>query len=248
MAPHGRFYEMADARGFLLWQVEPYHAYYALRRAFAPVLLSFEIDTFIRLWAINDSTEEVTGTVKIQLYHLRRCEFQKEILREETVPPGKSKVVVRLDQAGIRAFRRDNMLCATMSDKLGVVLALANAFADMERRLTFPEAALDVKVDNGLLVITTYKFALAVHLEGDAAGDALGWFFEENYFDLLRRDQNRAPPRLAFEGENPRQAVVFSPRHSRGLEPLQVNHFHRQQYQGKMHVKMQVIHETKYRE
>jgi len=165
--------------------LEPYHAYYALRRAFAPVILSFDIGTFIYLWVVNDSLESVTGTVRIQLYHLERCEFRKEIAREVTVAPGKSKVVVRLDQAGIRAFRKEHLLFAILSDESGKVLARANAFADIERRLTFPEAKLDVKVENGDLIIATDKFARAVHLEGDANGDRFGWFFEDNYFDLL---------------------------------------------------------------
>ena len=165
--------------------LEPYHAYYALRRAYAPVMLSFDIGTFIYLWVVNDSTETVSGKVRIQLYHLEQNEFRKEIVREVTVAPGKSKVVVRLDQAGIRAFRKEHILFATMSDKSGTVLARANAFADIERRLAFPKAKLDMKVDSGLLVITTDKFARAVHLEGDAHGDAFGWFFEDNYFDLL---------------------------------------------------------------
>jgi beta-mannosidase len=65
------------------------------------------------------------------------------------------------------------------------VLARANALADLERRLTFPDAKLEVKVEDGALVITTDKFARAVHLEGDAGGDPFGWFFEDNYFDLF---------------------------------------------------------------
>jgi len=165
--------------------LEPYHAYYALRRAYAPVLLSFDMGTFIHLWAVNDTTAPVSGTVKIQLYHLEQNEFRKEIVREVTVPPGKSKVVVRLDQAGIRAFRREHILFATLTDRSGNVLARANAFADIERRLTFPDAKLGVQVAPGALEITTDKFARAVTLEGDAAGDAFGWFFEDNYFDLL---------------------------------------------------------------
>jgi len=165
--------------------LEPYHAYYALRRAFAPLILSFDIGTFIYLWAVNDSSETITGTVKIQLYHLEQCEFRKEIVREVTVAPGKSTVIVRLDQAGIRAFRKEHILFATLSDKSGKVLARANAFVDIERRLSFPDAKLDVKVVNGVLHITTDKFARAVHLEGDANGDPFGWFFEDNYFDLL---------------------------------------------------------------
>ena len=33
--------------------------------------------------------------------------------------------------------------------------------------------------------MTTDKFARCVTLSGDAQGDAFGWFFEDNYFDLL---------------------------------------------------------------
>lgn len=165
--------------------LEPYHAYYSLRRAYAPVMLSFDIGTFIYLWAVNDGPESVNGTVKIQLYHLERNEFRKEIVREVTVAPGKSILVVQLDKAGIRAFRREHILFATLTDKSGSVIVRANAFADLERRLAFPNAKLDVRVENSALVISTDKFARSVTLEGDAFGDAFGWFFEDNYFDLL---------------------------------------------------------------
>jgi hypothetical protein len=146
-------------------------------------MLSFDIDTFLYLWAINDTREPVTGTVRIQLYHLERNEFRKEIVREVTVPPGKSVVVVQLDKAGIRAFRKEHILFATLTDASGRVLARANALADIERRLTFPDAKLDMQVRNGDLVITTDKFARCITLEGQ--GDPFGWFFEDNYFDLL---------------------------------------------------------------
>jgi beta-mannosidase len=51
--------------------------------------------------------------------------------------------------------------------------------------LTFPEAKLNVQVQQGALVLSTDKFARCVTLTGDAGGDAFGWFFEDNYFDLL---------------------------------------------------------------
>jgi hypothetical protein len=165
--------------------LEPYHAYYALRRAYAPVLLSFEIGTYIYLWAVNDSREPVTGTVKVRLLHLGRNEFRTQVVREVTVAPGKSVVVVRLDQAGIRAFRREHILFAVLTDKSGRVIARADALVDLERRVTFPDAKLDLKAENGALVITADKFARSVTLEGDADGDPFGWFFEDNYFDLV---------------------------------------------------------------
>jgi beta-galactosidase/beta-glucuronidase len=165
--------------------LEPYHAYYQLRRSYTPVLLSFDAGAYIYVWVVNDSRDTVIGTVRIQLFHLDRNIVRKEIVREVEVAPGKSAVVVRLDQAGIGTFHRDHILYATFTDKAGRILARANAYGDIERRVTFPDARLNVRVDGGALTITTDKFARAVHLEGDAAGEASGWFFEDNYFDLM---------------------------------------------------------------
>jgi len=165
--------------------LEPYHVYYTLRAAYAPVILSFDIDTYIYLWAVNDSTKPVSGTVKIQLYHLEQCVFRKEIVREVTLAPGKSKVVVRLDEAGIRAFRKEHILFAEWKDSAGTVIARTNALADIERRCMFPNAKVDVKVEHNNLILTTDKFARNINIEGDAGGDTSGWFFDDNYFDLL---------------------------------------------------------------
>lgn len=165
--------------------LEPYHAYYFLRRAYEPVMLSFDIDTFIYLWAVNDTRTSLSGTIRIQLYHLEACEFRKEIIKEVTVEPGKSMVVVRLDQAGIRAFRKEHILYAALTDKDGRVIARTNAMVDIERRLKFPDAILNIKTKDNYLIISTDKFAHSINLEGDADGDRLGWFFEDNYFDLL---------------------------------------------------------------
>ncbi len=165
--------------------LEPKHVYYALRRAYAPLMLSFDFDKHLYVWLINDTREQITGTVKIQLYHLERNEFRKEVVKEVSVSPGHSQVVVRLDQAGIRAFRKEHVLFAELTDASGQVLARSNAMADIERRLTFPEAQLDVQVHQGALVLRTDRFARCIVLSGDADGDAFGWFFDDNYFDLM---------------------------------------------------------------
>jgi beta-mannosidase len=165
--------------------LEPYHAYYAIRRAFAPVLLSFEIGNAIWLWAVNDTTSMVTGTFKVQLFHLDQSKVRKELVREVTVAPGRSLVVVRLDEAGISSFRREHILSATMVDQSGTLIAQAVALTDIERRVCFPEARLNVTIRNDNLVITSDMFARTVCLEGDAHGDQSGWFFDDNYFDLL---------------------------------------------------------------
>lgn len=161
--------------------LEPYHVYYALRRAYAPVLLSFDIGTYIHVWVVNDSTEPVSGTVQVQLLHLDRNEFTREIVREVTVAPGQSAVVVRLDQAGIASFRREHILVGTFTAKSGQLLARSNSLVDIERHIAFPDARLDVKLNGKSITLTTDKFARGVALEGEGGG----WQFEDNYFDLV---------------------------------------------------------------
>lgn len=51
--------------------------------------------------------------------------------------------------------------------------------------MQFPNARLELRVEDGVLQITSDQFARAVHLSGDADGDEFGWFFEDNYFDLM---------------------------------------------------------------
>ncbi|MFZ5830469.1 MAG: glycosyl hydrolase 2 galactose-binding domain-containing protein [Planctomycetota bacterium] len=165
--------------------LEPYHAYYAIRRAYAPVLLSFDVGTYIYLWVVNDTTQPISATARIQLFHLDQNKTRKEIVKPVTVGPGQSQVVVRLDEAGIGAFRREHILHATLVNGAGEVLASADSLGDIERRVTFPPAKLDVRIFNGALVLTTDKFAHTVTLEGNANGDAFGWFFDDNYFDLM---------------------------------------------------------------
>ena len=165
--------------------LEPYHVYYTLRRAYAPVMLSFDKGAYIYLWTVNDTPRTVTGTVRIELLHLDRNEVRKEIVREASIAPGRSKVIVRLDEAGIASFRKEHILYASLTDESDRIIAEAYCLGDIERSVTFPDARLDVKVRDGALVIRSDKYARAVTLEGNADGDELGWLFEDNYFDLM---------------------------------------------------------------
>lgn len=61
-----------------------------------------------------------------------------------------------------------------------------------ERRLPFPAAKLTVSAEGDTLVITTDAYARCVELSGETEeGDAFGWFFEDNYFDLLPFETRR---------------------------------------------------------
>jgi hypothetical protein len=92
---------------------------------------------------------------------------------------------VRLDEAGIGSFRKEHILYANLTDNSGRLISETHCLGDIERRTTFPNAKLDVKVRDGALVIRSDKYARAVILEGNADGDEFGWFFEDNYFDLM---------------------------------------------------------------
>lgn len=171
--------------------LEPTITYYALRRAFAPVMLSFDVGAHIYLWVVNDSREEVEGTVRVRLLHLDRNEVRREVSQAVTVPPGQSQVALRLDEAGIGSFRLEHVLGAELVDARGAVLSTSTTLCDIERRIQFPEARLKVDVHDGTLEISSDQFARAVHLTGDADGDAFGWSFEDNYFDLMPGETKR---------------------------------------------------------
>lgn len=74
---------------------------------------------------------------------------------------------------------------ASLIDDAGQRIAKAVSYGDIERRMRFPDAKLDLRVRDGALVITTDKFAQAVTLRGDTNGNAFGWSFEDNHFDLM---------------------------------------------------------------
>jgi len=170
--------------------LEPKMAYYALRRAYAPVLLSFDIGDHIYLWVVNDTPEKVKGTVMFQLFDpIFKNEVIKEIKKEVSVQAGESKVVMDLDELGM--IVRQYMLYALLLDEEGIVISRSNDFLDIERRLTFPEAQLTVKEVGGTLEITTDRFARCVELSGDNDGDEFGWFFEDNFFDLFPGETKR---------------------------------------------------------
>jgi hypothetical protein len=165
--------------------LEPIIPYYAIKRAYAPVLLSFDVGTYIWLWLVNDTTVPVAGDVTVQLFHLDENAVKQTITRSVRADPGQSVEIVRLDRAGIGTFHLDHILYARLDDANGSVVARTQAFADVERQIVFPEAKLDVHIEDGALVITTDRFARSVVLEGDADGDPFGWLFEDNYFDLM---------------------------------------------------------------
>jgi beta-mannosidase len=171
--------------------LEPYLPYYAIRRAYAPVLVSIEIGTYISVWVVNDSVEQIAGTLTVRLFHMDRNSVTREVSREAVVAPDASTPVLRLDEAGIGSFRREHVVHAELVDPSGRLIARASSLTGIDRRLIFPDAKLTVAVDKGVIVLTTDRFARSVFLEGNADGDEFGWLFEDNWFDLLPGETKR---------------------------------------------------------
>lgn len=100
-----------------------------------------------------------------------------------TLLPDESKIVCRLDDFG--QFKRENFLFSRLEDRNGNIIARTNDFVDYERYLYFPDAKLELQLEDGILSVTADRFARCIELSGDDKGDEFGWFFQDNYFDLL---------------------------------------------------------------
>ncbi len=149
------------------------------------MLVSIDIDTWIHVWVVNDSIKPVTGTLNVTLFNIEKNAVTKSLQIPCSVGPDQSAPAVRLDQAGIGTFFRENVILATLNDQDGKEIARNVALTDIERRLVFPHARLTVRREHNRLYISTDKFARSVVLSGTAAGDEFGWKFDDNYFDLL---------------------------------------------------------------
>jgi len=169
--------------------LEPCMGYYALRRAYAPVLVSLDISDHIRVWVVNDTPSPIVGTLSCRLYGDEGIDLQFQQDHQVSVPAGESRMVATMDDAGM--FFRTSNLFACLTDVDGNEMARTNDIAMIERNLGFPDANLTLMPnENGDgILITTDKFARCIELtgateEGNPAGE-FGWYFEDNFFDLL---------------------------------------------------------------
>lgn len=162
---------------------EGYIPYYTIARLFAPVMLSFQKEESIRLWIVNDSPEDLEGSVTLGLYHLGLEEFIKK--DELTVGIGQGEADMIFDLAEYRFFPKDCVLYAVLKDKEGKVLYTAIDYVDVERHLKFKEAEIKVSLEDNELVITSDAFVRCVEIKGTCGEDEFGWLFSDNYFDLM---------------------------------------------------------------
>lgn len=169
---------------------EPSVTYYAVKRAFQPLLVSLHVEgTHLYLWAINDSGEDFCGTIVFRVFERINNRIGREIKFPVSVRPCESILVSCLDFIG--PIRLDCLLHAQMYDMNGTLCSSNIAQLDKECNLPFPDAHLTLARDGEDLLIKTDAYARYIELTGDDDGDEFGWYFEDNYFDLLPFEEKR---------------------------------------------------------
>jgi beta-galactosidase/beta-glucuronidase len=183
-------WRLNDPWPILYWSVvdaylEPKIPYYFLRRAYAPVLVSFERtpDT-IAVWVVNDSAEPVAGTLRVV-----RARFDGEVLQtlagDVRVRPGGSQRCLDLTPFGPVNLRSE-YLAATL--EAGDRTVTARFLLAGERHLHLPKATLDVRRTDAGVEIHTDVFARQVTL---TMVDRTGAVFADNCFDMVPGETRR---------------------------------------------------------
>lgn len=163
---------------------EPQMAYYALKRAYEPLQVSFSIEDRIGIWMVNDTPVPAQGRVIVTVFNI---EENQEVNRKEikfTVEPDESKLLSFLDDFG--QIKKECVLAAQVVNNKGDICTCNFTYLDIERHLNFPEqSGITVSQNRDELVFSTKYFARSIEILGDDEGDTFGWLFEDNYFDLL---------------------------------------------------------------
>jgi hypothetical protein len=172
-------WRLNDSWPILYWSVidyylEPKIPYYYLRRAYDPVLVSFEkTPDRISVWVVNDSPEAAEGTLTVE-----RIDFKGEkkgrLTKDVRVESGDSERALSLTKFGPVSLREE-FLSAEFAGR-NVLLLLA-----AERYLHLPRAGLRADRIADQIVISTDHFAYQVELRVE---DHSGVYFDDNFFHM----------------------------------------------------------------
>jgi len=157
------------------YYLEPKIAYYFVRRAYDPVLVSFEqTQDWIAVWVVNDSPETVSGKLQV-----RRLQFngdsRGQLETHVTVAPGQAKRCLLTTDLGPVYLRRE-FLHAKLGERNASYLLIG------ERYLHLPNAKLTARAVGDKIEISTDVFARTVSLEMNGITGAA---FEDNFFDMV---------------------------------------------------------------
>jgi len=195
------FWMYADCWGEVGWTVIDYFlnrkpSYYAVKRAMAPVLVSFqEEDDYVGVWLVNDRLEPVAGELTTSWVNLRTGDVIADTAQCEA-PANAATEVARLplpdgDPTAWMAYGR--------FDSSGRLLSYNRHFlAGFQfNALQLPDAVVTVAPvgEGGAIEVRTTQFAWQVHLNVPR-----GVWVEDNDFDMLpgevRRIAASGPPEL----------------------------------------------------
>ncbi len=163
--------------------LEPNMSYYAIKRAYRPILVSIEPGDSINVWVVNDSGSDFEGTLVIRLLNRDGTEDLQVIQKDVRIEQGDSALVADCDRFGM--FFNKNPLYAQLYDTRGNLITDSLEYITPENHNRFPDAKLSLEKDGDAIMITTDKIARWIELKGDHRGDEFKWYFEDNFFDLV---------------------------------------------------------------
>ena len=166
------------------YYLEPGQPYYALRRAYAPVQATVDVQDHVYIWGVNDTQKSFTGTAHLRIYDIEKeCDV---ILQEHPVSilAGESRILLNLDAVG--QFTFTSVVEVRLLSADGTEISRDVQYMKPERYLPFPDAQIELScLEDGRIKLSSERFVRCVELTGEEDGDAFGWYFEDNWFDLL---------------------------------------------------------------
>ncbi|MDR3248450.1 MAG: hypothetical protein LBT39_06660 [Treponema sp.] len=197
--PPGRSDDMRQCTGHMFWKYNdpwPHYycslydyygecnsTYYSVKRGYAPFLIHLESGDRIWLWGVNDTTGDKAGHVHLKIFDLKTNRVLKEKKMAAAVPAGRSILLGNLDD--LCPFAWATVVFAEFVDYSGASLSKSYCFVTKENMIPFPSPELTLSHSDGILTLSTDAYARCITLGGNEDGDEFGWFFEDNYFDLL---------------------------------------------------------------
>jgi hypothetical protein len=172
-------WRLNDPWPILYWSIidyylEPKIPYYFLRRAYAPLQISFErTPDRLGVWIVNDSVEPAGGTLRV-----RRMRFDGTLLGELSgefqVNPAESRRCIDTVDLGLINLR-DQFLNASFAGIEATYLLIG------ERYLHLPRATLRaIQVDEHVEIATdVYARQVTLDMNGSSGG-----VYEDNFFDM----------------------------------------------------------------
>lgn len=174
---------------FIDYYMEPGQPYYMLRRCYAPVSVSIDMQDHIYIWGVNDTAADFGGMVTVEVCELDSNRITQRISFPVGIPEGDSLVLKSLDCFGHIQLR--SVIHAVLTDREQNIISEDFQYLISERRLPFADAQLYIKQEGDRIIVGTDLFARCVELNGDDNGDEFGWKFEDNYFDLMPGQERR---------------------------------------------------------